>query len=187
MNALIRLGLVSLLCVGVTACVQLLLLPPYLIDTFQWKQEQERLRERCAQLKSRNIAVTEPAELTIPAPQGEVRVFERAYWQVQFESLGYPQVVRPVEVVAGMLVITESSVLWVSAAGNGGVRIPLEVVNYVHLLSSPYLIKVESCFGRLDIFTFGQKQEPNRPDPEATEAAAAQLKARVAAARAAAH
>jgi hypothetical protein len=39
---------------------------------------------------------------------------------------------------------------------------------------------VNSCFGRFDIVTFSRRQ-PNNVDPEATMAAAAQLKSRVAA------
>jgi hypothetical protein len=44
----------------------------------------------------------------------------------------------------------------------------------------PRLMIVNSCFGRFDIVTFLQRQ-PSNSDPEATAAAAAQLKSSVAA------
>jgi hypothetical protein len=98
-----------------------------------------------------------------------------------------------VEVAAGTLAITDTAALWVSAAAKPGVHIPLEAVNYVHLLSSsdiggPPLIKVESCFGRFDIFSFAQERQPIPAAADSAAAtAAALLRDRVAASRGVAH
>ena len=48
---------------------------------------------------------------------------------------------------------------------------------------APRQMTVESCYGRLDRFTFGQKDQPGRLDSDATLAAADEILARIAALR----
>jgi hypothetical protein len=207
MNNSVRFVLVALLCIEVTACVYgIIPLPnptwPMIFGYYVFekpeaereeKAERERQQIRCTELKRRDVTVTEAAEVTVPAAEGDVRIFTPAYWQVQFQSEGYPKVQRVVEVAAGTLAITDTAALWVSAAAKPGVHIPLEAVNYVHLLSSsdiggPPLIKVESCFGRFDIFSFAQERQPIPAAADSAAAtAAALLRDRVAASRGVAH
>ena len=75
--------------------------------------------------------------------------------------------------------------LFVPRGNLDGIRVPLAAITTVEVQrnesSAPRQVTVESCFGRLDRFTFGQPQRPDRLDSAATAAAAAELKARIAA------
>jgi len=142
-------------------------------------------KDRCLAPAGKGVAITESFESAIPTAEGDVRTFEPAYWRPEFEGEGYPRVERARTPVAGKLAITDRSLLLLPPPGTTSVRIPYELVIDVDVHRSsvtgaPRSMIVKSCFGRFDIFTFLQR-EPNTPDPEATAAAADQLKARVAA------
>jgi len=152
---------------------------------------QERAeKDRCLVSTGKGIAVSESLETVIPTNEGDVRMFEPATWRSEFEREGYPQVERSRTPTAGTLALTERSILFVQPPGATGIRIPYELVQDVEVQRSsvtgePRSMIVKSCFGRFDIVSFWQHQ-PNRLDPEATTAAAAQLKTRAAAFHAAA-
>jgi len=146
---------------------------------------QERAQtDRCAVSKGRGISVGESLESAVPTDEGEVETFEPAYWRPEFASEGYPQAERSRTPTEGTLAISERSILLVPPLGATRVRIPYELVQDVEVrraavTGEPRSMIVKSCFGRFDIVTFGQRQA-NEPDPDATAAAAAQLKARLA-------
>jgi hypothetical protein len=200
LNASARLGLLALLCAGVSACAALApaLVVPQLVAVAGVAGMSavscgndplcDAQGSRCTDAAGKRIEVTESADLVAPADDGKVAAFAPAYWQSEFVGEGARQPVRPVESTAGTFVITDKSAMFVPPPGMDGVRIPLAgVVNVETQLSSatgaPRQMTVESCFGRLDRITFGQKQLPGRLDSAATAAAAAELKARVAALR----
>ena len=87
----------------------------------------------------------------------------------------------------GAFVVTGKSALFVAGADRDGVRVPLAAITTVEMQrnesSAPRQLTVESCAGRLDRFTFGQPQRPDRLDSAATAAAAAELNARIAVTR----
>ena len=197
MNTSLRLGLIAFLCAGLTGCAILPavglnlaaqgVLALTLGPVFTMGERAER--ERCDDLASKDIAVTEPVEIAIPTDEGEVQMFERVFWRPEFEGEGYPQKERSKDSTAteGKFVITERSILLVTPPGTAGVRIPIEIVSKVDLNPvHPYSMAVKSCGGRFDIFGFWQGQA-NRLDPEAAAVAAAKIKARVAAIHSTAH
>ena len=104
----------------------------------------------------------------------------------EFVSQVGQKVERPGEERAGAVVITDKSLVYVPPPGMEGLRVPLAAVVEVQTQMSsttgaPRQVTVESCFGRLDRFVFGQKLQPRRLDSETTTAVAVELKARVAA------
>ena len=190
-----RLGLLACLCAGVTGCAILpaaglnlaaqgaqglvaLALGP--LAAMQERSE----KDRCLFYANKGISVTESLESAIPRDEGAVAIFESASWRPEFSLEGYPQVERSRTPTRGALAISERSALFLPPPGMTSVRIPYELVQNVEVRQSEgagaarYMI-VNSCFGRFDIVTFSRRQ-PDNPGPEATMAAAAQLKSRVA-------
>ena len=196
MNALVYPLLLACLCVGVAGCAILpaaalgaaatgaqglvvLTLGP-LVD-----MQERSEKDRCALYTNKGISVTESLESAIPNDEGVVTVFESASWRPEFALDGYPQVERSRTPTEGTLAISERAALLLPPRGTTSVRIPYELVQNVEVRRSdgtgePRYMIVNSCFGRFDIVTFSRRQ-PNNVDPEATMAAAAQLKSRVAA------
>jgi hypothetical protein len=79
-----------------------------------------------------------------------------------------------------LLAITERSVLLVPPSGSEGVRIPYEMVLSIEVKESPVTsLIVGSCHGRFDTVILWQG-EARILDTEATAAAAATIKARLA-------
>jgi hypothetical protein len=192
-NAAARSGALALACAGLSGCA---ILPAVGINlaaqgvaalavTPIAAMAQRDDKDRCVAARGNGIAVTESLETLIPAGPGQGRVFEPAYWRPEFEGEGYPQSERSRTPVEGTVAITDRSVLLVPAQGGASIRIPYEVVLDVSVHRSavtgePRSTIVKSCAGRYDIFTFAERPS-NRLDAEATTAAAAELKARVAA------
>ena len=196
MSAARRLGLVAFLCVGSTGCAILPVIGVNLaaqgaqglaaltLGSLAAMQERSE-QDRCLVFTGKGVSITESLESAIPADEGEVRTFDPASWRPEFAREGYPQAERSRTPAEGALVIGERSVLFIPAPGATRLRIPYELVQDIQIRASsvdgePRSMIVQSCFGRYDIVTFGP-QQPNPPDPDATAAAAAQLKARVAA------
>jgi hypothetical protein len=176
----------------------------YVAGVTPWQRESTR----CAEYAARGIKVTEPQEARIPADEGEVHTFAPAFWRIDSERKGeaFPprtpheagsgDAAQPPPPVEGTLAVTDRSVLLIPLPGTAGVRIPYEVVRNipderereieVHTSSvtgEPRSMIVRSCDGRSDVFTIWERQR-KRLDPEAIAAAAATIKARVAAFRA---
>jgi hypothetical protein len=142
-------------------------------------------KDRCLLYTNKGISVTESLESAIQSDEGEVTIFESASWRPEFSLEGYPQVERSRTPTQGTLAISERSALFLPPPGTTSVRIPYELVQNVEVHGSdatdePRFMIVNSCFGRFDIVTF-LRWPPNNLNPEATTAAAAQLKSRVAA------
>jgi len=141
----------------------------------------------CMSPAGKDIAVVVRPGVTIPDDEGSVAVFTPAYWQPQFESADTSRGSRAADAAPGTFVVTGKSALFVAGADRDGVRVPLAAITTVEVQrnasSAPRQLTVESCAGRLDRFTFGQPQRPDRLDSAATAAAAAELKARVEGAR----
>jgi len=90
--------------------------------------------------------------------------------------------------MAGTFAITDKSIVFVPGPGVEGVHLPLVGVVSVELQQSSSTgaarqLTVETCFGRLDRFTFGQTQNARQLDSKATAEAAAEIKSRIAAVR----
>lgn len=141
----------------------------------------------CMSPAGKDLAVVVRPGVTIPDDEGTVATFAPAYWQPQFESTDSVRGNRAASAAPGTFVVTGKSALFVADADRDGIRLPLAAITTVEMQrnesSAPRQLTVESCFGRLDRFTFGQPQRPDRLDSAATAAAAAELKARVAASR----
>jgi hypothetical protein len=147
-------------------------------------------KDRCQAAAGKGVTITQSLEAAVPTSEGEVRTFEQAHWRLEFEREGYPQVERSRTPVDGTLAVGECSLLLMPTPGTASVRILYELVMDVAVhrravTGEAGSMIVKSCSGRYDIFTFRQRQ-PDKPDPEATTAAAAELTARVAAFHAAA-
>ena len=148
----------------------------------------ERAARQCASQTDKLLQITEAIDVDIPADEGKVASFTPAYWQSEFVSEGASVSARSVEPMAGTFAITDKSIVFVPGPGVEGVHLPLVGVVNVDLQQStstgaPRQLTVESCFGRLDRFTFGQAQNARQLDSKATAEAAAEIKARLAAAR----
>jgi len=149
---------------------------------------QERSEERCVLFVNKGYSVTESLEWSVPANEGDVKVFEPAYWRPEFARDGYPEIEQSKAPVEVSLAISERAVLFLPAAGRTSVRIPYQLVQDVEVKTTPatgeirYVV-VKSCSGRFDIVVFRASQ-PDKVDAEATTAAAAQLKSRLTAFRA---
>ena len=141
-------------------------------------------KDRCVTYANRGISVTESLEVGIPNDEGAVTIFEAASWRPEFALDGYPRVERFRTPTEGTLAISERAALFLPRPGTTSVRIPYVLVQIVEVRPSEgagearYMI-VNSCFGRFDIVTF-PRRPPDNPGSEATVAAAAQLKSRVA-------
>ena len=196
MNAIVRPGLLACLCAGVTGCaivpavgvglaaqgaqglVALTLGP---LAAMQERSE----KDRCLSYAKKGISVTESFESAIQRDEGEVTIFESVSWRPEFSLEGYPQVERSRTPTEGVFAISERSALFLPPPGTTSVRIPYELVQSVEIhggdaADEPRFMIVNSCFGRFDIVTF-LREPTNNLKPEATMAAAAQLKSRVAA------
>jgi len=148
----------------------------------------EPAARQCASQTDKKLEVTEAIDIDIPASEGKVASFTPAYWQSEFVSQGASVSAAAVEPAAGTFAITDKSIVFVPAPGIEGVRLPLVGVLNVDLQQSSTTgaarqLTVESCFGRLDRFTFGQTQNARQLDSKATADAAAEIKSRIAAAR----
>lgn len=135
----------------------------------------------------RGLSVTESLERISPADEGKVTTFERVFWRPQFAVEGYPRIENPRTPVEGVLAVSDRSIGLFPPLGTPSVRIPFELVQDVEVRANTVTgtaasMIVKSCFGRFDIVTFGRA---GATDPVATTEAAAELKARVAAFRAA--
>jgi hypothetical protein len=200
MALLARLTFTVMLCAGLTACAALLpavILPQVVATvgvaglsavTCATDPLCEMQAPRCVDPAGKNIEVTESSDIGIPADEGKVATFLPTYWQPQFVMQGASQAERPLEATAGTFAVTDKSAVFVPPPGMDGVQIPLAGVLNVELqlnpsTGAPRQMTVESCFGRLDRFTFGQRQQMGRLDSEATATAAAEIKTRIAAAR----
>ena len=142
----------------------------------------------CSSRTDKKIQVTESHEIDVPSNEGKVAAFTPAYWQSQFASDVTPRGATAAEVTAGTFAVTDKSILYVPAPGTEGLRLPLAGVVNVDVqqnstTGAPRQLTVESCFGRLDRFVFGQSEQPKRLDSKATANAAAEVKARLDAAR----
>jgi hypothetical protein len=145
---------------------------------------EQRARERCLELVSKGLGVTESSGLTTPSNEGDVRTFEAA-WRPAFADEGYPGTEPRREAIDGKLVLTERSVLLIPPAPVAGTRIPYEGVESIALRISPatgmpHTIVIKSLCGRFDIFTFVRREGIHGLDPPTTSDVAAQLKNRVA-------
>ena len=142
---------------------------------------------QCSSPTDRKLAVTEAVDVDIPANEGKVAAFTPAYWQPQFAQNASLAAVSA-EANAGTFAITDKSIVFVPPPGVDGVHLPLVGVVNVELQQSSATgaarqLTVESCFGRLDRFTFGQPQNARQLDSKATADAAAEIKARIATVR----
>jgi hypothetical protein len=190
---------VALLCTGLTACAALLpavMLPQLAVGvgiagltgiTCASDPMCEGQASQCFAAGGRDLEATAHSGTAIPAGEAMVARFTPAYWEPQFEPEGGSRAERAAETTSGTLVVTDKSALFVPRSGAVGVRLPLAAVLNVEVqrnsAAAPRQLTVESCFGRLDRFMFGQAQQPYKLDSDATAAAAAALKARVAASR----
>jgi hypothetical protein len=148
----------------------------------------DRPAGQCVSQTDKTLEVTEAGDVTIPGDEGKVAAFTPAYWQPQFDSQVAAKGAPSEEASAGTLAVTDTSIVFLSAPGMAGVRLPLVAVLGVELQQSsttgaPRQLTVESCFGRLDRFTFGQAQNARQLDSKATADAATEIKARIASAR----
>ena len=149
------------------------------MDAMQERSE----TDRCMVSTNKGFAIGESLETTIPTDERDVKMFELARWRTEIASEGYPQVERSRTPTEGTLAIGKKSVLLVPSPGAIRVRIPYELVQDVAIRrnavnNEPESLIVKSCYGRFDIVTFWQAQ-PGRPDPDATTAAATEIKARL--------
>lgn len=142
----------------------------------------EKMEKACLDWARMNIVASEVPDLTVPADEGQVSMFAPANWQVEsallsqmwaleralLAELGTKSLTAP---IAGSLVITERSVLFVPSVGTTGVRIPFATIwntdARYNLMGEPRAIVIETCARRLDVFTLGQKDDSQRPDPHA--------------------
>jgi len=148
----------------------------------------EQQARQCSSQTDKKIEVTETADIEIPASEGKVTTFTPAYWQPQFESQVAPKGAPAAVATAGTFAVTDKSIVFAPPPGIAGVHLPLVAVLNVELqqdstTGAPRQVTVESCFGRLDRFMFGRTQNAQQLDPRATADAAAEIKARIAAAR----
>ena len=198
---LTRLGATTFLCVALTACAAALLpavVMPQVAATVavaglsaascSGDSSCELEARQCASQTDKKLAVSEAVDIAIPANEGKVAAFTPAYWQPQFETQIPARAAATVEVTAGTFAVTDKSIVFVPPPGIEGVQLPLMGVLTVELQQSattgaPRQLTVESCFGRLDRFTFGQSQNARQLDSKATADAAAEIKARIATAR----
>lgn len=181
--ALLPLAAVNLATAGAQGAVALTLGP---LDAMK----ERSVADRCLVYADRGIAVSESLETVIPFDEGEMKTFEPAFWRPEFSRDGYPDVERTRNSTEVTLAIGTRSAFLVPPPGAIRTRIPYELVQDVELRTDasadqPSSLIVRSCNGRFDIVTFWQKL-PDRKNPDATVAAAAQLKERVTAFRASA-
>jgi hypothetical protein len=202
---LTQLAATILVCVGLSACAAALLpavLAPQVAATVgvaglaaascTGNSTCEPEPSQCASPSDKKLKVTEAVGIDVPANEGKVAAFAPAYWQPQFVSAGASVAAPAVEPPPGTFAITDNSIVFAAPPGVEGLHLPLIGVLNVELQQSattgaPRQLTVESCFGRLDRFTFGLTQKPRQLDSEATADAAAEIKARIATARTAAH
>ena len=199
--SLAKLGATALVCAGLTACAAGLLpamVAPQLAGAVAvaglsaaqctGNTSCEQAARQCASQTDKLLQVTEAIDVDIPANEGKIASFTPAYWQSEFVAEGASISARAVEPMAGTFAITDKSIVFVPAPGVEGVHLPLVGVVNVELQQSSSTgaarqLTVESCFGRLDRFTFGQTQNARQLDSKATAEAAAEIKGRIAAAR----
>jgi len=148
----------------------------------------EQQAGQCSSQTDKKIEVTEAVDIEIPANEGKVAAFTPAYWQTQFETHVASKGAPAVEVTAGTFAVTDKSIVFVPPPGLEGVHLPLVGVLSVELqqgaaTGAPRQLTVESCFGRLDRFTFGQTQNARQLDSKATADDAAEIRARIASVR----
>ncbi|MBK7590014.1 MAG: hypothetical protein IPI27_01385 [Betaproteobacteria bacterium] len=156
MIASLRLGIVALLCAGLTGCVTLaaaglglaaqgvltVALSPVITMYV------EATKARCSDLANRDIAVTERVEIAIPTDEGEVLIFQVADWQPEFEGEGYPERKRAWKPTRGTLAVTDRSIIMMPPPDLVGVRVPYEIVLEVEIDPvNPHRLIVSSCFG----------------------------------------
>ena len=145
--------------------------------------------DRCMVSTAQGFTVSESLERTTPTDEGKSRTFEPALWRPEFTRDGYPQVEQFRTPTEGVLVITERSVSFVPPLGSTSIRIPYQLVQDVEVRTDavsgePRTMIVKSCHGRFDIVAFPQA---SKLDAAPTTEAAAELKSRLAAFRAAAN
>jgi len=189
----------ALLCAGLSACAALLpavMLPQLAVGvgiagltgiTCANDPMCEGQASQCFAAGGKDLEVTVHSGTAIPAGEEMVARFTPAYWEPQFESEGSSRADRAAETMSGSFAVTDKSVLFMARSGVDGVRVPLAAILNVEVqrnsTAAPRQLTVESCFGRLDRFMFGQAQQPYKLDSDATAAAASAVRARVAASR----
>src|SRR5215471_13550858 len=198
--SLIRLPTIALLCGALTGCAVALLpaIAPQVAMTVgvagmtaascsgeSWCEPGASL---CSSRTDKKIEVKESHDIDVPSNEGKVAAFTPAYWQSQFASDVTPRGTAAAEAAAGTFVVTDKSILFVPSPGTEGLRLPLAGVLNVEVqqnttTGAPRQLTVESCFGRLDRFAFGQSEQPKRLDSKATANAATEVKARLESAR----
>ncbi len=146
---------------------------------------QESTEERCKLMTDKGITIGESLEVIPPSNEGKVATFEPAQWHLEWARDGYPQIESTRRPVDGTLSITDRSVFFAPAAGAVSIRIPYELVQEVDFArvtatGEVRSLVVKSCFGRFDIVTLTGPRS-SAVDKAATDAAAAEIKARVAA------
>src|SRR5262249_49843295 len=142
---------------------------------------------QCTGPTDKKLEVTEAVDINVPANEGKVATFTPAYWQPPF-ARNASQAAASAEATAGTFAISDKSIVFLPPPGVEGVQLPLVGVVNVELQQdaargAPRQLTVESCFGRLDRFTFGQTQNARQLDSKATADAAAEIRARIAPAR----
>ncbi len=189
MNTLLRLGLIAALCALLAGCGAFMA-GVLLSAEAQFKRKQEKA---CLALAGMNLVVSESSDLKIPADEGQVSTFEPATWHAEgallasgsleaalLAELGTKNLTAP---IAGTLVISERFILLVPPQGTTGVRIPFTAIWYTdkrfNLMGEPRAVVIETCGGRLDIFTLVQKDDSRKPDPHANAQALDQINTRI--------
>jgi len=196
--SLARLGTPIVVCVGLTACAAGLLpavLVPQMAATVgvaalsaascTGNTSCDTEPAQCSSPTDTKLQVTEARDIDIPANEGKITAFAPAYWQPQFVSSGTSLATSAADTAPGTFAITDKSIVFAASPGTEGVHLPLVGIVNVELQQSaatgaPRQVTIESCFGRLDRFTFGQTQQPRQLDSKATAEAAAEVKARMA-------
>ncbi len=192
MATLIRSSLIAALCTTLTGCAPFMLVGnPY--GFAQLVRESQKYEEMCQNLARMNMAVSELRDLRIPADEGQVSMFEPAGWHVESALTGpswgerLPAIVlggnNVATSIAGTLVITERSVLFLPSEGRTGLRIPFPPVFFTYqrfnLMGEPRAMVIETCNRRLDVFTIWRKDGSQKPDPDANAQALDRIDARV--------
>lgn len=186
-----RTSLIAACCLVLAGCASLLVLNPYLFA--QGVMESQKYAQMCKDLASVKIVVSEQRGLRLPADERQVSLFEPATWHVESAPTGPPWTDRLPAIVlggnnvaapvAGTLVITDQSLLFLASEGESGVRIPFPTVFDTHqrfnVKGEPRATVIESCGLRLDVFIILPKDGSRRPDPDANAQAFDQVGARV--------
>ena len=168
------LALASVACATLAGCI----IGPWDWEGIQFLKE----NRKCFDAHSRGYEVSEPGTITIPIDEENFDTFESATWRTHWESQGYPEVERPVETIAGTLIITTQSVIFRPTSGTAGLRVPYPAMldsNLRRSAGEPRAVILKSCGGRFDEFIFSDLQHPGKPNAAAISKVATLLKSRM--------